>query len=92
MTLTKTNIGTNDDGTPRYHFHSDGHVVYSGPITGHVETADGTRYDVSDHFVEVHPGHADEVAHLIGERYAAEGHPRHTDGTPFVHEPKAGRA
>lgn len=105
MTITKTRLGTNEDGTPLYHYDCpDGHVVITGPITGTVETKDGTVYNVDEHVIEIPagaggtvkrktesgdtievPAHADEVAWLIGERYAAEGHPSHTDGTPFVH-------
>lgn len=54
---------------------SDGHVVLTGPITGTVTTDDGTTYDVSAVAVEVPDEHAAEVAHLIGQRYADEGHP-----------------
>jgi hypothetical protein len=54
---------------------STGHVVMTGPITGSVTLEDGTTYDVTQPFVEVDPDHAEEVAHLIGQRYADEGHP-----------------
>lgn len=54
---------------------SKGHVVMTGPISGAVTLEDGTTYDVSGLFVEVDPDHAEEVAHLIGQRYADEGHP-----------------
>lgn len=88
MALTRTAIGTQPDGSLLYHYASDGPVVITGPIRGLVTTSDGTAYDVSDAVVEVHPDHVDEVAALIGERYAAEGHPAHTDGEPFVYVPK----
>lgn len=55
---------------------SSGHVVLTGPITGTVTTADGTVVDVSPVAVEVtDQAVADEIAHLIGLRYATEGHP-----------------
>lgn len=55
---------------------SEGHVVLTGPITGTVELADGTVVDVSPVVVEVSSQEeADELADLIGQRYAAEGHP-----------------
>jgi hypothetical protein len=60
---------------------SDGHVVLTGPITGTVTTDDGTTYDVSDVAVEVAKEHVAEVAHLIGQRYADEGHPTDPDFT-----------
>lgn len=65
---------------------SDGHVVITGPIQGSVTTADGTTYDVSAAVVEVADHHGAEVAGLIGDRYATEGHPSHADGDPFIHD------
>lgn len=62
------------------------HVVFTGPITGTVQCADGTVYDVSAPWVEVNPAHADEVAHLIGQHYATEGHPMVPEG--FVYDQK----
>lgn len=67
MTITKTNIGTDDQGNPRYHYASDGHVVLTGPATGAVTLADGTEYDVTEAVIEVASvEHAVETAHLIG--------------------------
>jgi hypothetical protein len=65
---------------------SDVHVVITGPIQGTVTTADGTVYDVSAAAIEVSEQHRQEIADLIGERYAREGHPLHmfTD-VPFEH-------
>jgi hypothetical protein len=65
---------------------SDAHVVITGPITGTVTTADGTTYDVSADQIQVAEQHRQEVADLIGDRYANEGHPTHmyTD-VPFEH-------
>lgn len=55
---------------------SEGHVVLTGPITGTVELSDGTVVDVSPVVVEVSSQEeADELADLIGQRYAEEGHP-----------------
>lgn len=79
-------VSVADDGTLQY--ICDGHVVITGPISGHVTCADGTRYNVSPAVIEVaHREHAVEVANLIGARFAAEGHPGHRDGEPFVHVP-----
>lgn len=62
------------------------HAVLTGPIRGTVTLADGTEVDVRPGVVMVDtPEQAAEVAHLIGERYAAEGHPMHNPGDPFVH-------
>lgn len=89
---------TRDDKGNVVHIESDGHVVLTGPIRGTVTTGDGTTYDVSEVAVEVHPDHADEVAHLIGKRYEAEGHPDDVEfdedlgrsvQRPFVYEAPA---
>ena len=50
-------------------------AVLTGPIQGSVTVADGTTYNVSNPLIEVQEQHAEEVAHLIGQRYADEGHP-----------------
>jgi hypothetical protein len=93
MTMTKTRLGTNEDGTPLYHYACDGHVVMTGPITGAVTVPDGTEYDVSEPFIEVATAeHAGHVAHAIGVRHENEGtHPAHQptaadpDPEPFRH-------
>jgi hypothetical protein len=52
------------------------HAVLTGPITGTVTTEDGTEIDVSAAYALVDSlEKAQEVAFLIGERYAEEGHP-----------------
>lgn len=86
MTITKTYLGLNEDGTPNFDYRSDGHMVMTGPAYGPVTTSDGTEYDVSEQFIEVASlEHAGEVAHLIGLIHEERGHPKHKDGTPFVH-------
>lgn len=88
MAITRTYVGLNSDGSPHYGYESDGHVVVTGPIYGTVTTGDGVSYDVSDSVIEVQtPAHAVEVARLVGERHAAQGHPTHTDGAPFTPDP-----
>ena len=85
MTISKTYLGQNPDGTPRFHFESDGHVVVTGKAYGPVTTSDGTVYDVSDQVIEVAgPVHAGEVAHLIGVMHEERGHPDHP-AVPFAH-------
>lgn len=61
------------------------HVVLTGPIQGSVTLDDGTSYDVSGFAVDAPLEHHAEIAHLIGLRYAAEGHPDHDADTPFVY-------
>ncbi len=66
---------------------SDKHVVLTGPIQGTVTLQDGTVVDVSPVAVEVHDeATAAEVAHLVGLRYAAEGHPDDVDVDPETGE------
>ncbi len=87
MTITKTYLGQNEDGTPHHHYASDGPVVITGKAYGPVTTSDGTTYDVSDQVIEVAgPEHAGEVAHLIGVLHEQRGHPDHAPDVPFVHE------
>lgn len=64
-------------------------VVLTGPVKGTVSLADGTTYNVADDYIEVESqDHADEVAHHIGVRLQAEGHPDHKDSAvPFVYTP-----
>lgn len=94
MALVKTNIGTTPDGRPLFHYHQTDPavpVVVVGPLTGTVTTSDGTTYDVTPEVIEVaSEEHAAEVAHEVALRYEAEGHPRHTDGEPFVYTPSEG--
>jgi hypothetical protein len=91
--MTKIRLGTNEDGTPLYHYASDGPVVFTGnTISGPVTLPDGTTYDVTEPFIEVASvEHAGLVSHAIGLRYETEGHPLHRpsvsdpDPAPFVH-------
>jgi hypothetical protein len=80
---------TYDPETGKNSYKSDGHLVYVGPhITGHVTIADGTRYNVSPDVIEAaSPEHAAQIADAVGQRFANDGHPLHTDGVPFVHIP-----
>ncbi|HYS41926.1 MAG TPA: hypothetical protein VEO01_40430 [Pseudonocardiaceae bacterium] len=68
MAITKTYLGLNPDGSPHFHYESDGYVVVTGPVYGSVTTEDGTDYDVSEAVIEVHPDHAAEVADLIAQK------------------------
>lgn len=54
---------------------STGHVLLTGPITGTVTLDDGTVVDVTQPVIPVTDEQAAEIAHKLGERYAAEGHP-----------------
>jgi hypothetical protein len=51
------------------------HLIMTGPIQGVVELEDGTVVDVSPAVIEAPPEQHEEIAHKIGLRYAAEGHP-----------------
>lgn len=87
MAITKSYLGQNPDGSPHFHYESDGHVVITGKAYGPVTCSDGTVYDVSEHVIEVaSPEHAGEVAHLIGVMHEENGHPDHAAGQPFTHE------
>ena len=87
MTMVKTRLGTNEDGTPHFHYACDGHAVFTGPyIAGTVTVPDGTVYDVTELVIEVASlEHAGHVSHAIGKRHEAEGHPLHGVDDPFVH-------
>lgn len=62
------------------------HIVLTGPITGTVTLEDGTVVNVNDNVVAAdNPEQAAEIAHLVGQRYADEGHPQVPEG--FVYEP-----
>ena len=63
------------------------HALYTGPIRGVVTLADGTEVDVEPTVIHLDTlEQAQEAALLIGDRYAAEGHPHHDANTPFVHD------
>lgn len=63
------------------------HALFTGPIRGTVRLADGTEVDVRPDVIYLDdPAQVAEVAHLIGERYAAEGHPHHDPGVEFRHD------
>lgn len=90
MTLLKYRLGDNEDGSPHYLYVSNDPtraVVVTGPITGTVETADGTTYDVTESVIETDMEHHGEVGHAIGIRHEEEGHPKHNGAgdDPFFH-------
>ena len=74
--IQKIRLGTNEDGTPLYHYIADGPVVFTGPITGEVTLPDGREVDVTEPFVEVaDDAEALALSDAIGARHVAEGHP-----------------
>lgn len=76
MAITVTVEGFNEDGTPHLHYKSDGAIVITGPITGHVVLPDGKMLDVTPPFIEVKDeAEALLVSDAIGVRHEAEGHP-----------------
>jgi hypothetical protein len=86
MALTKTPIGVNDDGTPRYHYlyegDGDGGVLLTGKtVAGTVTLADGTVYDITPEVIEHAPGHAGPICHHIELIHEERG----TFGPDWVH-------
>lgn len=86
MAVRYEHIGTNEDGTPRFHIYSDDpaaqHLVLTGKIQGTVEVAGLGTVDVSPQIVAV----ADEaeaiaLSDAIGLAYVTQGHP------DFVRDP-----
>jgi hypothetical protein len=67
---------------------TDQHAVVVGPIKGEVTLKDGTSIDVSPDVVMVDSlDKAQQVADLVADRYANEGHPQHMyTGVPFKHD------
>jgi hypothetical protein len=93
VTLHKIRLGTNDDGSPLWHYHQDDPtkaVVVTGPITGTVEVA-GQTIDVTEPVIEVESEEvALAVSDAIGERHVAEGHPSFVEEPhDFVHVPSS---
>jgi hypothetical protein len=87
VAITKTYLGQNEDGTPNFHYQSDGHAVITGPAYGPMTTSDGVTYDVSEPVIEVASlAHAGEMDHLIGVHHEEHDHPHHDSSVPFVHE------
>lgn len=95
MALQKTRLGTNEDGTPQYHYQGE-HLVYTGPhIEGEVTLADGSKVDVTELYVEAEsPAHALQISDAIGKHFAKIGHPVHAatataPEVPFFHTPSS---
>lgn len=75
------------------------HALLTGPITGLLTLADGTKVDVSPDAIEVDPSHVDELCDLIGKHWEANGHPHDIEvdedsgelvQRDFVYVPKEG--
>lgn len=87
--------GFNEDGTPRLHIVSDGHVVLTGNIVGTVEVG-GKVIDVSAPAIEVEsPEEGLLVSDAIGARHIAQGHPDFVadpdkDSFGFIHVDSSG--
>ena len=86
MAVHYEHIGTNEDGTPRFHIYSDdpaAHLVITGPIVGTVEVG-GVPVDVSAPVIEVESTEkALAISDAIGMRHVELGHP------DFVNDPEA---
>lgn len=71
MALIKTRLGTNEDGTPLFHYSGE-HVVITGAATGSVELPDGSTVDVTDAVIEADsPEHAQEIADAIAATFGS---------------------
>lgn len=72
MALQKTRLGTNEDGTPAFHYRGE-HVVITGSASGVVVLADGTEVDVTDAVVEADSvEHAQQIATAIALAVGAD--------------------
>lgn len=73
--LPRTQIGWNADGTKHFNYDLEGVecVVATGPSMGLVQLADGTTYDVTDHYIAIDgcDGH-DETGKPVGTCPATE--------------------
>jgi hypothetical protein len=89
MALQKINVGTNEDGSPRWQYvNPDGHLVITGPITGEVTLADGSTVNVTPDVIEADsPEHALAVSDAIGRHYETYSHPLHDGDQPFTLTP-----
>jgi hypothetical protein len=78
MTLTRELIGKNEDNSPHYHYTYDGPegggLVRTGPVSGSVQLADGTVYDVGPEVIEHAPGHGNAIAFHIAKMHEKSGH------------------
>lgn len=77
------------DGMWRDHIIADEgeHILLTGPIRGDVTLASGKVIDVRPDAIVVEDHcEAAEVSHLIGQRYAEEGHAHHDPSDPFVYD------
>ncbi len=77
MTITKTPIGVNADGTLRFNYDYDGHPdggqLITGPVNGTITLSDGTVYNITPEIIEVAPGHAGPICHHIGKIHEQTG-------------------
>lgn len=68
MALQRIRLGTNEDGSPQWHYIGD-HVVITGAASGEVTLPDGTKVDVTDAVIEAEsPEHAQQIADAIAEQ------------------------
>lgn len=86
-------VGRDHDGRPRVHYRQEPPdpskpVLYAGPVSGPVELADGTVYEVSPDWVETAShAHAGELSHRICVRHEEEGHPLNRPRTDPGYDP-----
>lgn len=83
MAFEQTQIGSNPDGSPIFHYDylgqdgdvegNTGGLLLTGPITGTVTLSDGTTYNVSPEVIEHAAGHAGAIVHHIDRLHEANG-------------------
>ena len=98
MSLTKEQIGTNPDGSPRFNYtyacdHGceangeacQGGLLVTGPVSGAVGLKDGSVHNVTNEVIEFAPGQDGPILHHIERLHEKAGTLLHADGTPFKH-------
>jgi hypothetical protein len=77
VTVTKTQTGTNEDGSPHWNYDydgpPDGGLLVTGPISGTVVLKDGTAYNVTEPCIEFAPGHDGPILHHVEKMHEAAG-------------------
>jgi hypothetical protein len=93
VTLHKTRLGTNEDGSPQWHYHEDDPskgLVYVGPnINGTVQVEGLGTVDVNELIVSVPKGSELALSDAVGQKFVDEGHPSHDGDVPFEFVPSS---
>ena len=77
MTVTKTLIGKNEDGSDRFDYDyngdPDGGLTVTGPISGTVVLADGSVHSLTPEVIEHGPGQKGPILHHIESLHQEAG-------------------